>query len=196
MILWTIQSEEVYNIIMSEGVYRCDTSLAFWSDSLNDGYDWMADQMRKRIGNPPDGVVYPVWAHYQWEGERKKPDLRRERWANGWKGDPFVCMEIDIPDEEVLLSDFDAWSIILLNGLLSTTEDEDRVLEAQYEALSPKEQKAFQHKNWEAVFDLTPIDNEWALKGDSIQASFWELRKEEVKRVWFFKGAMEKPATK
>ena len=57
---------------------------------------------------------------------RKKPDLRRERWGNGFKGDRFSCMEIDIPDEKVVLTDFDAWSIILLNGLLSENEDEDR----------------------------------------------------------------------
>lgn len=33
-----------------------------------------------------------------WEGERKKLDLRRERGENGWKGERFACMEIDIPE--------------------------------------------------------------------------------------------------
>jgi hypothetical protein len=37
-------------------------------------YDWMVEQMRIRIGNPPPGVRYPVWAWHQWEGKRKKPD--------------------------------------------------------------------------------------------------------------------------
>ena len=54
------------------------------------------------------GVTLPVWAWYQWEGVRKKPDLRKERWANGFEGEEFVCLECDIPDEEVVLSDFDS----------------------------------------------------------------------------------------
>ena len=86
-------------------------------------------EMKRRIGNPPEGVSYPVWAWYMWEGERKKPDLRRERWGNGWKGERFACMEIDIPEAEVILSDFDSWSIILLHELLSDSEEEDNRLE-------------------------------------------------------------------
>lgn len=192
MILWTIQQEDVYNKIMSDGFYRCKASECFMREYFGDRYKWLSDQMRKRIGEPPEGVLYPVWAWYQWQGERKKPDLRRERWWNGWKGDRLACMEIDIPEDEVLLSDFDAWSIILNNGLLSSTEQEDEVLEQKYEALSPAEQVRFKHKNWERVFDLTPIENDWIIKGSRIQATFWQLRKEQVKRVQFFAAAKEK----
>ena len=118
MILWTIQPEAVYEEILSTGVYHCDfskSSLSEWERQ----YDWLVEQMKKRIGPPPNGVSYPVWAWHTWEGVRKKPDLRRERWGNGWKGERFVCLEIDVPDKDVLLSDFDSWSIILLNGLLA-----------------------------------------------------------------------------
>ena len=93
MILWTIQSEEVYRIIEDTGVYRCDFSKSGFS-FLEKHYRCLSGQMRKKIGEPPEDVVFPVWAWYMWENVRKKPDLRRERWGNGFKGDCFACMEI------------------------------------------------------------------------------------------------------
>ena len=103
-------------------------------------------------------------------------------------------MEIDVPDQDVLLSDFDAWSIILLHGLLSDTEKEVEELNAQYEALSASEQIQMKEKNWERAFDLTPMDNEWMRRGDTIQATFWELKKEHIKKVQFFTAASSIPS--
>ena len=185
MILWTIQPEEVYQSILYTGVYHCDfdkIDMKAWKPQ----YDWMAVQMKKRIGKAPNGVEYPVWAWYQRDGKRKKPDLRRERWRNGWKGEHFACMEIDIPDEKVLLSDYDAWSIIMLDGLITSSVEEETALEAEYNMLSADEQKKLKYRNWERVYDLTYIYNDWMVRGDTIQAAFWELRKEQIRKVWMF----------
>ena len=149
--------------------------------------------MIKRIGDKPTGVEYPVWAWYQWEGERKKPDLRSERWGNGWKGDRFACMEIDIPEQDVLLSDFDLWSIMLNNGLLSETEEESIELEKKYNLLSEQKKWEMKSKNWEGVFDLSPLENGWIIRGDSIQATFWELRIDQIRSVRMFTSASPKP---
>lgn len=193
MILWTIQTEDVYNMIMETGVYRCDFNRCFGCDWKKQ-YDWLVLQMIKRIGKRTKGVTYPVWAWYQWEDERKKPDLRRERWGNGWKGDVFYCMEIDIPDKDVLLSDFDLWSIILNNGLISYSEEEDDDMEKRYNSLSKNGQKHMMEKNWERVFDLLHLDNGWIMRGSSIQATFWELRREQVVCVQKLVAAKPKPA--
>lgn len=192
MILWTIQPIKIYDLIQKTGVYRCDLEKSEFSD-CKEQYGWLVREMIERIGDPPEGVSYPVWAWYMWEGARKKPDLRRERWGNGWIGDRFVCMEIEIPDDKLVLSDFDSWSIILLNGLLTDTEEEEKILEKAYEAMPPEAQREFKYQNWKNVFDLTYVDNNWMHKGDSIQATFWELRKEDIKRVRFFTAASPKP---
>lgn len=42
--------------------------------------------------------------------------------------------------------------------------------------------------NWERVFDVEPFHNEWTIRGDSIQATFWELRKEQIRDIRFFTG--------
>lgn len=192
MNLWTIQPENVYQNILNTGYYRCDFEKINMKE-LAPQYDWLTEQMRKRIGKAPKGVKYPVWAWYQWEGKRKKPDLRRERWGNGWKGERFACLEIDVPDDEVLLSDFDLWSIILLDGFISYSEEDDKALETKYKMLSEESQKKMKYKNWEAVFDIAYFKNDWILKGESIQATFWELRKEQMRRVWMFTASTPKP---
>lgn len=192
MILWTIQPEEVYALIQRTGVYHCDYAKS-GMDDWQEQYDWLVREMKERIGEPPEGVSYPVWAWYMWEGARKKPDLRRERWGNGWKGERFACMEIDIPEERLILSDYDTWSVILLNGLLADTEEECELLEKECEAMPPDAQRDYKYRNWKNVFDLTYVDNGWMHRGDSIQATFWELRKEDIKKVRFFTAASPKP---
>ncbi len=188
MILWTSQEEAVYNELLKTGVYRCDLNLSSMKD-CREKYDWLVRQMKQRIGPPPDKVTYPVWAWYQQQGKHRKPDLRRERWEVGCDGERFACIEIEIPDREVLLSDFDAWCIILSDFLISDTEEEDRCLEAQYEALSPSEKRRMKDKNWERVFNLSPLNSDWMRRGYDIQATFWELRLEQLRDVRFFRAA-------
>ena len=188
MILWTSQEEAVYNELLKTGVYRCDFNLSSMRDCRKQ-YDWLVRQMKQRIGPPPEQVTYPVWAWYQQQGKHRKPDLRRERWEFGCDGERFACIEIEIPDREVLLSDFDAWCMILSDFLISDTEEEARRPEAQYEALSPSEKRRMKDKNRERVFDLSPLNNGWARRGYEIQATFWELRLEQVRDVRFFRAA-------
>ena len=188
MILWTSQEEAVYNELLKTGVYRCDLNLSPMKDCRKQ-YDWLVRQMKQRIGPPPEQVTYPVWALYQQDGKHRKPDLRRERWAVGCNGERFACIEIEIPDREVLLSDFDAWCMLLSDFLISDTEQEGCCLEAQYEALSPSEKRRMKDKNWERVFNLSPLNNGWSRRGYYIQANFWELRLEQVRDVRFFRAA-------
>ena len=188
MILWTSQEEAVYNELLKTGVYRCDLNLSSMKD-CREKYDWLVRQMKQRIGPPPEQVTYPVWAIYQQDDKRRKPDLRRERWEVGCDGERFACIEIEIPDRDVLLSDFDAWCMLLSDFLISDTEQEGCCLEAQYEALSPSEKRRMKEKNWERVFDLSPLNSDWMRRGYDIQATFWELRLEQVRDVRFFRAA-------
>lgn len=80
--------------------------------------------MKKRIGMPPNDVIYPVWAWYQWEGVRKRPDMRTHRYG-GKKGTPVVLLTIDVPNNMVLLSNFDMWHVVLNNGYLPLYDKDD-----------------------------------------------------------------------
>ena len=63
----------------------------------------------------------------------------------------FFFIEFEIPDDQVLLSDFDVWYIVLNNGLISEKEEEDTRQEVFFDSLSPEAQKEYREKNWERV---------------------------------------------
>ena len=150
--------------------------------------------MTKRVGPPPQGVDYPVWAWYMQNGRHKKPDLRSERWGYGPGDEDYCCIELEIAPQRVLLSDFDVWHGVLNNGLISDTEEEDVALEAFHESLADAEKAAYKEKNWERVFDISPLNNNWTTRGEWVQATFWELRREDIRAVRFFRtGKYKRP---
>ena len=92
-----------------------------------------------------------------------------------------------------MLSDFNAWSLILSDVLISYSEEEDEALYMEYNSLSFDEKRCMKEKNWERVFDLSPFENDWIRRGDTIQATFWELRREQIRAVRCFEAATPKP---
>lgn len=84
MTLWTIQPEELYHSILETGQYVCDPKQIVMSE-FTEMYNWLVPQMRERIGEPPKGIRYPVWAWHTQRSKRQKPDLRSERWSNGYQ---------------------------------------------------------------------------------------------------------------
>lgn len=191
MTLWTIQPERIYCFILKTGQYTCDPGQVVMSE-FTKMYDWLALQMKERIGEPPEGIIYPVWAWHTQSSKHQKPDLRSERWSNGYDGDKFVCLEIEVPDEQVLLSDYDLWSLILLDVLITETEEEDNEIEKTYKALTPEKQLELKYENWKRVFDVTPFDNAWMRRGAWIQATFWSLKKDMIKKVRYFTATRHK----
>lgn len=204
MRLWTIQSEAVCRLIQDTGVYRCDPYQSVMLQPMDDAkigmeiceqfaaaYDWLVRQIEKRIGPRPEGVIYPVWAWYQY-GFKRKPDLRKERWSNGSPGEKLVCILLEVPDDQVLLSDFHTWHFVLNRWPISDTEEEADRVDAWLETVTEEEKQAFLEKNWERIFEIEPFDNGYTSRGDDVQATFWELRKEYVRGVRFFTAAGRK----
>jgi len=189
MRLWTIQTTDVYNMIQKNGVYHCNEKLSFANDSDNvtNAYSWMAEQMREKIGSAPEGVKFPVWAWHTWEFKHKRPDLRC-RSFHVWK--PSVMMEIEVPDSRVLLSDEDKWYAVLNNGYLDNAIDLQTFEKDwdEFESLAPAEQEKIKIESWHRIFNIEPFKNEFACQGEWIQATFWELRKEDIVKAWPIKA--------
>ena len=114
MRLWNIQGIEIYEQLKRSGVAYCTKPQ--WGDDpiFMYAYQWMAKQMRQRIGEPPiDGIEYPIWAWYQYDSAKKrKPTRSLGNIPEGLS----AYMEIEVPDKDVLLSDFDAWHCVLNQG--------------------------------------------------------------------------------
>lgn len=174
MILWTIQRQEAYEIMTQTGVLRADKNHLLFDGDLIDSYRWMSEQMKIRIGEPPEGVEFPVWAWYQWDGQRKRPDMRTHGCCSE-TGLPIVLLTVDVPDDKVLLSDFEYWHVVLNDG--------DLVFPFDWDAVYPEDVK---RKSWENIFDY-----ECTFDGEdkhclSTQATLWEIKQEWVRKVEHF----------
>lgn len=174
MRLWTIHPLAIWEMIQREGCYRCDPELAIDGKDWPDSYDWMARQMRIRVGPPPDGVRWPAWA---WE---KKPDLRS--WLGRNNREPYVRLTLEVPESGVLLSEFQDWHFVLWNGYIALTEAE---ADANENATATEREAS-----WERIFDLDYVRDAWQGGGGRearlVQATFWEIRREQVLRAEIF----------
>ncbi len=181
-LLWTIQTEEAYQEFGKTGILVANEEFLFCGDELRFAYDWMAKQMMKRIGAPPEGVRYPVWAWYQWEGKRKRMDQRQSGYAK--RGTPLVQITFEADDDIFLLSDFDAWHNVLANQYVANDEIEwDRFYEEK-----PQPKQIDVEPSWNRIFDITHYTPNWDCEPEkkSIQATLWKIDMSQVKKVEHF----------
>lgn len=180
--LWTIQHEDAYREMLDTGVLRANENHLFCEDDLKFAYDWMSRQMSQRIGPPPDGIKYPVWAWFQWEGKRKRRDLRLSGYAK--RGTPMVQIEFEIQRDKVLLSDFDDWHLVLNNSYCADSEEDFNA----FYALNPRDAQRQTENSWIKIFNIESFVPGWTLAPDekSIQATLWELKLSQVRKVEHF----------
>lgn len=190
MRLWTIQPVEVLEEINRLGYYICNPKKAMYiSDkevNFKSSYDWLIIEMEKRIGKRPNGVSYPVWAWHTRDWQYKKPDLRQAGYDT--PGTKCVCIELEVPDSEVVLSDYDVWHFILNDWYFdnSMNEEEWDSKHKYYDRLSPEKKLEKKLKSWQGVFNITPYESDWFCRGRYIQATFWVLKSSYIKKVQYF----------
>lgn len=196
MILWSIQDYHAYEKLMDTGILVANEDYVFEKEYFAPVYDWLYKQMVKSIGIPPPGVKYPIWAWYQWEGKRKKRDMRNSGYAE--RGKRIVRLTIDIDPQKVLLSDFDLYNYPLNFAYLGLTENEDLAFDRECQELGftlyniqdctvqTDEMLVLRHKilkSWERIFNLALEPNEWAIQPmstKSVQATMWYVRKSHL----------------
>lgn len=180
--LWTMQRETAFEAFLKTGVLRANPTHLAFNDEFQYAYDWMVCQMRRRIGPAPIGVQYPVWAWYQWEGERKCRDLRQSGYAK--RGTPMVQITFEADTSEFLLSDFDDWHIVLNNCYLTDNEQDWD----DFYATNGDQWPAEIIGSWDKVFDLSRYTPDWDTEPSrrTIQATLWEVHMSQVKKVEHF----------
>ena len=190
MRLWTFQPIEVYEILKNKGIYRCDPNNNGVDKYLIKSYIWLVSEMEKRIGKRPNGVELPIWAWHTTYWKHNKPDLRHLEFKCS---KPCLLMEIEIPDNQVVLTDFDAWHFVLNRWYLgeSTCEDEYDKEQAWLDTLTNKQRSTEIIKSWQRIFDISKYSNKWLHRGMFIQATFWELKLSQVKKIYRVKSKEE-----
>lgn len=180
MKLWTTMPARVYDETISKyGYYRCNPSKS--ELLLDDGaykqfanaYDWLSKYMTEKIGAAPEGVKYPVWAWFRLRGQEKRPDLRWEEFSGA--AEEIVLIEHEKEGAQVVLSDEVIWTIAQLNDSAWCETDEE--LDWYYDSNAKAEEKErFKKDSWYRIFDVK--------NSQHVQATFWELRKEDITKVW------------
>ena len=158
------------------------------SEECTIAYDWLVEQMKLRVGTPPEGVRYPIWAWALIDSVSKKPDLRRGEF-NNYVGENVV-LELEIPDSDLLLSDEVMWHHCLNNWYLHGESNDEfdeakwKETEDWFDSLPSVEKESVKFKSWERILDKDDKINDWKF----VQATFWELRVEQIKSVRRFTG--------
>lgn len=196
MILWTIQHCQAYEQLQKDGILRANEDYLCSMVGFRQAYDWMGAKMIGAGMLPPQGVGYPIWAWYQWEGKRKRRDMREGGY--GKRGEKMVQLTIEVADRDVLLSDFDLFHYPLNGWYLPIDEADDLEFEKLYElfgysfqdlgnySIQTDDMKHLRSRivsSWERIFLLEKEDDGWIYgkkESKSIQAVFWELHFNQV----------------
>lgn len=157
MRIWTVQRKEVWEDLKRNGIAFCAVSP--WTDEADQdngkrAWEWMEEQMEQRIVMPrPADAKHPFWGWSQYRSHKVtyRPDMTH------YNGRKYVFFELDIPDDELLLSDFLLWNAIQ-NG-------------ADFA--------------WERIFYLHRQDriSPRHIRNKTIQATFWYIRESWI-RSW------------
>lgn len=182
MKLWTIQPKEVLEIVERKGVfYNSKERSDNWADFKN-AYLWMVEEMTKRNILAPENCDLPLWAWHTTDWHHDCPDFEYMNYSNNGNQ---VCLEVEVPDEEVLLSDYDTWHYVLNNMYFedSKTEEEWEKFRAEFELLDSDSKRRVTIKSWQKVFNTRAEKTEWYSVGRNIQATFWKLKKDYIVKV-------------
>jgi hypothetical protein len=190
MILYSIQDFKIF-----EALSRGETHYAHHpylnvddADIVDEmfvrSYNWLADRMVERIGPRPSAEIYPTWAYYQWYGpDQKKPDLRYTGTRCFARDRTCALMTLDIPDDQVLLSEYDAWHFVLNQSYLGEEARSDELWDIRKELKCreydkyPEWMKKEIEDSWYTIFDfdLSAKLLEYDKSQQIIQATFWKI---------------------
>lgn len=162
MFLYSEISHAAWKVLNKTGILQAplEVTLAQEDPHFRRPYDWLVGHMVARGMTRPGPNVYPLWA---WTTEQRLRECYAAYEDEPAKDPEGVLVEIEVPDDQVLLSDYMLWHCVL-NG--TNASDEDR-------ALWPK-----------LVFDLNWYDPYY--HGDAApdpQATFWTLHLHQVRRT-------------
>ncbi|MCR4694372.1 MAG: DUF3841 domain-containing protein [Pseudobutyrivibrio sp.] len=176
MKIWTIQPFSMFEELNEKGLVACDPDRSFnlkKSDSLKPYYGWLIDQMESRIGPRPEGVSYPIWAWHTWKGERVCPDPNSSAFLK--RNEKKVLLTLDISQDRFVLTDFDLWQIVMMNGMIIdpslSEEDGEKELD-RLDTLEPAQYAKELKESWTHVFDIS--------RAQYVQATFWQIKKDDV----------------
>ncbi len=210
MRLYTVQPLLIYETLCRTGTFLSEP----WKDpeewictdapAIKLAYDWLCSEMAERGLRRPAPAVYPIWAWSQYMGENKpKPDLRHSAFRIYRPGERQVLLTLDLPDDDVLVHDYEAWHYPLNYFHLAAQRASDRferqckaagfplysVVPLQDDALHTEVQRS-----WRTIFDLPACRrlSKRSRADQAVQATFWAIHAAHVIKAVEFGGKQKR----
>ena len=143
-------------------------------------YEWMMEQMKSRIVDDfPFPGCYPIWVWCKWEGNKKYPPANTLTYERMENPGGIYRVALNIPDNIILLSNFDTWHAVLNNIYLAKTEEElDKDDWTEEEII----------KSWENIFNISDVSLNalWGPNELTIQGTVWQISADMVVKVEHF----------
>ena len=151
-------------------------------EGIERSYSWIENKMRILLPKPEIKCIHPVWSWYV-KDNKSKPDLRQSGYTE--KGKPAYRIEFEVPDEEVLLTCFDYWHLVL------NATDDDLALGKTIFEKSDFDEEYIQEllaDNWNLNGEYVEYnwDNMILAKNSTkrdIQATVWCIKDTQIKKV-------------
>ena len=182
--LWTIETESRWRALERHGVITAvlpDSERVY--PAYYRAYVWMADQLRLRaIDLDPESAPCWAWHSYRFVANKRKPDLRSSGLLP--TGTPGVRIELSVPGEEAVLSQFLMWEYVLLGEYIALSRSELERIDR-----SRPTQSAID-RSWKRIFDLDAGEAElWQpCEERPIQACLARIELESVRRMDRFRA--------
>lgn len=210
MLLYTVQPLSIYDALCRAGTFSSEPwkNPEEWictdAPGIKLAYDWLSNEMMERGLRRPAPSVYPIWAWYRYMGEKKpKPDLRHSAYKRCRHVERQVLLTLDMPENDVLLHDYEAWHYPLNYFHLAAQRVSDR-FERQCKAAGfplysevPLQDKALHaevQRSWYTIFDLPACRRLFrrSRAEQVVQATFWTLNAEHVTEAVAFGGLQKR----
>lgn len=180
MRLWTRQDESVLKEIEEKGYYRVSplwiqNKYGTCSDVYFHVYEWFA-QAAETFVKKPKGVYYPIWLA---TGEKYK--------ISPIKGQ--ALLELEVPDELVIIMDTAKWDYILNYWYLPTNEEDHFSYKEKLKAYGVHNATQMYINNFHPILKREVQESWMRLFDNTIrysnisQATVWEIRKEWIVKI-------------
>ena len=206
MKLYSVQPLAVYDLLCREGLFHSrpqdypDSALNLFNNDFKFAvaYQWLIERMIELGLARPHPEVFPVWAYLYWINRAKpKPDLRYTALKRWGKSGRQVLLTMIIPDDRVLLSDYDQWFSCLCYGPAGSVRDmeafwrrSEKLGPRPYDQPYPEPFHQELLDTWRLVLDLAAArkKNRVSKANQCIQATFWEMTADQVIEAVAFGG--------
>ena len=179
MILYTVQEYTLYKKLLKSKVLKVDLSFSELYVDYKIAYDWLYKQFKKRVKNY-DGN--PLW----W-GYLKRPDLRVYR---RYCCEKMVLIELDIPDNLLLKSNFYLWECAICDaGIFKSLKEFNAYYkdEKNWTSKVKKQKQKIKEKSWDIIFEESLPKSKWLEEYEiKWQVNFEYLKLSDVKSVKIF----------